>query len=1002
MFSFDARPFILNVTGDKLNMKGRTHMQRKHKLISMILALLLALSFVPYDATARTETGSPADDYSAPIEAGDIKFEDDQQTLLAPVILEEDVSKREEFAKHFFCDIGSSIAISYPWAVHMERDGEWVDAAFPLTDEESHLVTENADISLSRSTGTAGQDGIVRFRAEGYELAWGVEAHYGGESVDVKAIEKITEANVLAPGQRRSSDSAVSGDSAAGDAQLRTAELLQEKKAFAGELGTVSAKDLTSEEAQRVANLNEAIEVANREKILDVSFARSVVEYPDALGDGTILRYILSPGRVKEEIVLEEHNGFVSYSMLMDTGGLAGELRENNEVFLVDESGEAIFHIAAPYMYDEAGESSSAFIVTIAEEDGKLIVTYAPDMKWLNDEGRVWPVVIDPTIDSKSIPNANQIDNYIWEDGRGGPAEPFMWAGNRLVGSPATRKPHRIFWRLGVLPSLGSNYTINSASFHIRVHDSDSTMGSSGLSLYKVNATWTSGGIAWPGPGISLVDSCNNHLPSTSPKWKVFDSANVTTTVKGWYTNTSTNHGFHLRYASTTDQDASRFYSADNGVSYIPYILIDYSGTVLVSSITVSPSSTSLSVGATKTLIATVAPTNATNKALSWTTSNSSVATVSSSGVVTAKASGTATIKAAATDGSGKYSQCTVTVSVPVTSVTVSPTSTTMVVGNLKTLAATVYPSNATNKAVTWTSSIPSVATVSSSGLVTAKRTGTTIITVKTADGGKTATCTVTVSKLTYSNIKVYQSLRPPGKENNGDVARDMIVGGKTKQQLMSMNVTIGGMATFYDSSPAYVENQARLLADFFTLESLDMWIVAREMFDRFISGTGADYRSNVLNLYTVAHPSTVNYRNLAQQAIINYIKNNNGDPSGAINNQAIKKALADAAPVYDQPDDYSNGLTICVNDTWGSYIEIKNYQFDGMTFSGTLKYTIYDHFGLDDLDMTGNYGGQSWIVGHLPYFSAWYVLQRYTACNGKYKPFITYIEHEFAFSGNL
>ena len=176
---------------------------------------------------------------------------------------------------------------------------------------------------------------------------------------------------------------------------------------------------------------------------------------------------------------------------------------------------------------------------------------------------------------------------------------------------------------------------------------------------------------------------------------------------------------------------------------------------ISVTSVTVSPSSASLNVGQTTTLTATVAPSNATNKNVTWISSNTSVATVSANGTtctVTAKAAGTATITCTAQDGSGKKGTCTVTVTNPnvlVTSVTVSPSTSTLTVGSTATLTATVAPSNATNKNVTWTSSNTSVATVSANGTsctVTAKAAGTATITCTAQDGsGKKGTCTVTV-----------------------------------------------------------------------------------------------------------------------------------------------------------------------------------------------------------------------------------------------------------------
>ena len=171
--------------------------------------------------------------------------------------------------------------------------------------------------------------------------------------------------------------------------------------------------------------------------------------------------------------------------------------------------------------------------------------------------------------------------------------------------------------------------------------------------------------------------------------------------------------------------------------------------TVHVTGVVLSNNSLTLAKGKQSMLSATVTPDDATNKAITWTSSNTSVATVAQTGKVTAKAAGTATITATTADG-GFTATCDVTVTdgsstVAVTGVTLNKTSANLTVGNTETLTATVSPSNATNKNVTWTSSNTSVATVAN-GVVTAKAVGTATITVKTADGNKTATCAVTVT----------------------------------------------------------------------------------------------------------------------------------------------------------------------------------------------------------------------------------------------------------------
>jgi len=173
---------------------------------------------------------------------------------------------------------------------------------------------------------------------------------------------------------------------------------------------------------------------------------------------------------------------------------------------------------------------------------------------------------------------------------------------------------------------------------------------------------------------------------------------------------------------------------------------------VPVTSVTMRPTSLNLKVGETGSLTATVAPSNATDKTLTWKSSNTSVATVSD-GTVTAKAVGTATITA--TSNNGKSATATVTVTkddVAVTSVSVSPASLSLTVGDTGELTATVSPSNATDKTLTWKSSNTSVATVSD-GTVTAKAAGTATITA-TSNNGKVGTATVKVTN-PVSTLKV-------------------------------------------------------------------------------------------------------------------------------------------------------------------------------------------------------------------------------------------------------
>ena len=162
-----------------------------------------------------------------------------------------------------------------------------------------------------------------------------------------------------------------------------------------------------------------------------------------------------------------------------------------------------------------------------------------------------------------------------------------------------------------------------------------------------------------------------------------------------------------------------------------------------VTGVTLNKNATSLLVGADETLVPTIAPSTATNKSVTWASSDDAIATVVA-GKVTGVKAGTATITVTTVDGN-HTATCTVTVIQPATGVTLDKNTLNIVLPGTGTLTATVAPADATNKAVTWSSSDPNVAIVSAGGMVTANAGGITTITVTTVDGSFTATCEVTV-----------------------------------------------------------------------------------------------------------------------------------------------------------------------------------------------------------------------------------------------------------------
>lgn len=167
---------------------------------------------------------------------------------------------------------------------------------------------------------------------------------------------------------------------------------------------------------------------------------------------------------------------------------------------------------------------------------------------------------------------------------------------------------------------------------------------------------------------------------------------------------------------------------------------------VSVTGITINPPTVSMVNGSTKQLSAVISPLNATNKNVSWISSNTSVATVDANGLISAVSVGTTEIKVVSADGNLEATSLVEVTPIPVTGISVNPAAAAVVEGNTMQLEATVLPSNAANKNVSWSSSNTAIATVDANGLVTTILSGVVQITATTDDGGFTATSEITVT----------------------------------------------------------------------------------------------------------------------------------------------------------------------------------------------------------------------------------------------------------------
>ena len=232
-------------------------------------------------------------------------------------------------------------------------------------------------------------------------------------------------------------------------------------------------------------------------------------------------------------------------------------------------------------------------------------------------------------------------------------------------------------------------------------------------------------------------------------------------TVSGGGTNIPYGTSITVEAMANVGYQFVRWTKNDNGISTdAKYSFIVTEDVALVANfdlitydVTVSPTTLLLAVGNESRLTATVLPDDATDKTVTWSSDKTDIANVdATTGMVTAVSVGFATITATMLHG-GYTATCEVTVYQPVTGISLNSTSLSLEVGTWEQLTSIIAPANATNKNVTWTSSNEAIVKVNDNGIVSGIAAGTATITVRTEDGGYTATCAVTVTPLTSAEI---------------------------------------------------------------------------------------------------------------------------------------------------------------------------------------------------------------------------------------------------------
>ena len=196
---------------------------------------------------------------------------------------------------------------------------------------------------------------------------------------------------------------------------------------------------------------------------------------------------------------------------------------------------------------------------------------------------------------------------------------------------------------------------------------------------------------------------------------------------------------------------------------------------------------------------------------------------------------------------------------------------------------------------------------------------------------------------------------------------------------------------------------------------------ILAEMIDHLVDGTGTDYSNDDLTSAVVNHPKTIAYVDAVVGLLNNYLSQNSGNISGLYYDEnlwtnpilrrqhpmvnAMAQGIANGRTELQEPyyghDNGVPGLTLAIDSWYGNKFEIVSFNKSGNSYSGTLRFSFYDHFGLDTSDLEDKkYGNMQ--AGFVPGFRQWYILQHWSglAASVQPKPFVTKVSFTIPFQG--
>ncbi len=519
-------------------LKGKvTKMKRKIsiRLTALILSAIIAIISLPLSAFALESNSAFTNS----------KDKENSSTLVSDVGdeelgLQEVVSLRDKFTKHYMDEYGNRYAVIFSDSVHYKDDNTWVEidnSLLPTSDGKKY-VSKNNRFKTEFSKSSSDSE-LVSISDGEYSLSWTVLF----EKADGNTANEKTETN---KGDIETALSAVQG-----------------MKKTDGEVNNRSSVEDISPKKR------------TKETISDIGKALSGIRYNKVFNNSVDLNYTVLHGKVEEDIILSSKGAFTSYMLKLNTNGLSAIKNSDNSIYFVNDSQEIIFTLAAPWMRDASFSVSDSIAVELFEKNGTTYISYTPNEEWLNDENRVYPVLIDPSFTTYAY-TSNCVDTYVYSGDSASstrPSETYLKVGN-ISGNT-----YYAYVKMQNFPDIENMWSIKSASFDFYTYDT----GTNSLALYEANSSWSPTTITYANqPSSALIKSGITGVYNGAYSKYSFDLSSFIDDVEYSYSggffaylNSSDFNGFKIAYTTSTQNSSVQIASSEHS-SYRPSMTIEY------------------------------------------------------------------------------------------------------------------------------------------------------------------------------------------------------------------------------------------------------------------------------------------------------------------------------------------------------------------------------------------------------------------------------------------